>query len=653
MPLPTPSNHHFQSLNHEQQQTALFDEGAALVIAVAGSGKTKTIIERAALLMENGVRPEAIWITTFTNKAAKEIHQRIRTRTSEELSKGIVVGTFHGLCMRIFSRFHLGDDYSIIDQDDSEQIIKICAAEYTNHEVFLKRVKPRDIHGLLSLSVNTQKPLEELIVNYRNASKDDLAHIKQLQTDYHAYKNENKMLDFDDILFNLLNALESDPDLAHRVSRTCRYLIVDEFQDTNKLQFRLIKALCSHHGNLMCVGDDAQSIYAFRGANPKQLHEFTETVKPLTLFKLQKNYRSTQGILEVGNSVLKQMKTPEHLRKHLVSALYPNDMTGVSSVDVNNEFSQTDYIIEQLQTHLKAGTKPQELCILVKYGFHALAIEARLLSNRIPYIKYGGLKFLEKSHIKDVLCFLRYAVNSQDALALIRCLMHIEGVGVKNARKVQTDLRNDPSDLVRLLPRKAQNSPIAELLGSYHGFFAEDLTKVSPAQLITDVLTVYLPVLKNKFKDEQKTYEEKARDLQEVLQIANDYLSTPSFVNDIVLGESALDGKTADDCVLISTIHSIKGLEKDIVFLPNFYSGVYPRNTNPSNAGEAETLEEEKRLLYVAVTRARKQLVLLRPLSTHEGPTKPSPFYNPHSNPCQRINLTPYSSSQKPQWGPR
>ena len=613
-------------LNAGQQAVVRFQDGQALVVAVAGSGKTRTIIERVARLIDEGTTPSAIWVTTFTNKAAREINHRVQSRCGSS-ADALVVGTVHSLCLRVYQRFHLGGETTILDQDDAEQCIKGCAVEcLAQGEEFIKRIKPRDIYSLLSLEINTGKPLETLLENHRTASEQDLENLLAIKQSYLEYKQVHHMVDFDDILLNLLAAMNADRELARKISATCKYLIVDEFQDTNKLQLRIIRAFSHVHKNLMCVGDDAQSIYAFRGANPQQLQEFVAQIPSLQIFKLEENYRSTQGILEVGNLVLNQMDTPAALRKQLISAHHKHDLSGVTLQRVPSDFAQTDAVLAHVQQHLAQKKPANELCILVKYGFQALSIEAQLLAKKIPYIKYGGLKFLEKAHIKDVLCFLRFAVNKNDSLAFIRCLMLIDGIGIKKAREVQSAVASGQDDFLPLLPKKSQTCPLAQLLASYHGFFAQDSTTTAPETLVKDVLERYLPLLEKRLEQEPKTYADKARDLKEVLAIARSYIGVKSFVNDVVLGESALDNQDPSNSILISTIHSIKGLEREIVLIPNFITGVYPRDTD-----DPAVLEEEKRLGYVAITRAKKKLILIEPQTTRDKPkgTVPSPFLYP------------------------
>lgn len=585
-------------LNKEQTQVANFKEGVALVVAVAGSGKTKTMISRTINLIEQGVKPEHIWLTTFTNKAAKEIKDRLTTENP--LAVQVQVGTFHSFCLKIFRQYlSHAQDNTVIDQDDVEQAIKMILDQHEHSFPNLSSLKARSIYEVLSFATNTCESIENTLQKKRPQLLEACQEFEKMKSLLEEFKSSQGLLDFDDILVKVIEFLRTKS--GDSVKERCHYLIVDEFQDTNKLQFELIDLLSEKHRNLMCVGDDAQSIYAFRGANPKQLEEFMDKYKELQVFKLEKNYRSKQGILDVGNHVLNAMNSK--IKKQLISANMFEDKSGATFYDVESEAQQVEFIIDEI----KKAADYKDICILIKYGYHGALLEVKLLANKIPYVKYGGLKFLEKRHIKDVISFLKLKVNPKDPLAAFRCFGLMPGVGAKSAKLMFDNLNEieNTQNWGKCLSKvKDKSNSIYKLL---EVDFASGAPRQSLEALLTNIVLAYTPYLVKNAENKEKLQSQEM-DLKELIKVAAEYKSINEFVSDVILGESGIDPKESGNSVLISTIHSIKGLERNHVLIPNAYEGVYPKE-----GVDEESLEEEKRLFYVAVTRAKYKLSFIKP----------------------------------------
>lgn len=585
-------------LNKEQTEVANFKQGIALVVAVAGSGKTKTMISRTINLIDSGVAPELIWLTTFTNKAAKEIKDRLIQENP--LAVQVQVGTFHSFCLKIFRQYMSHQqDRTVIDQDDVEQAIKMLLEQNEHSFPNLASLKARSIYEVLSFSTNTRESIEVTIQKKKPAMLEACAEFEKMKSLLEEFKSTQGLLDFDDIIVKVIEFLNTKA--GDSVKQRCHYLIVDEFQDTNKLQFELIQLLTERHRNLMCVGDDAQSIYAFRGANPKQLDEFMDKFEELKIFKLEKNYRSKQGILDVGNYVLDSMNSK--IKKQLISANMYDDKTGATYYDVESESQQVEFIINEI----KKAKELKDICILIKYGYHGALLEVKLLANKIPYVKYGGLKFLEKKHIKDVISFLKLKVNPKDPLAAMRCFSLIPGVGAKSA-KAMFDILNEDENIQNwtksIAKVKDKSNSIYKL---FELDFAAGVPRPNLEALLTNIVLAYTPYLVKNAENKEKLQSQEL-DLKELIKVAAEYKSINEFVSDVILGESGIDPKEAGNSVLLSTIHSIKGLERNHVIIPNSYEGVYPKE-----GIDSEALEEEKRLFYVAVTRAKQKLSFIKP----------------------------------------
>ena len=621
-----------EDLNASQKKAVTFGGQHILVLAGAGTGKTKTIISRAAWLIDQGVPPNKIQILTFTKKAASEIVTRVRAALEANQAQTLRGSTFHSWCNQLLTKFPnlFGTAaFTIIDEDDQVSIMKVVCG--TNNVQFEDiRIKPQALVDLYSFARNTKKNLTEslrikLFHNYTDRETDlKIQQIKPgvetLLRGYEMKKKERKYLDYDDILIVVALRLQKDPQARHIISTQYEHILVDEMQDTNPLQWDLLNPfqLDSH---LFCVGDDAQSIYSFRGADFKNVHSFGERVAHSSVYKLEENYRSTQEILDVSNWLLE--KSPIAYDKKLHASRGPGLLPQLINVD--NEWDEAYFVADKIiENYVQKGKLYSDHMILSRSGFYTRILETIFIQKKIPYITYGGRKFMESAHIKDVFSVLRVVNNIKDEIAWMRFLTIWEGVGEIRATKYINELMNFDStgECVTYL----ENIPfdkeikVSALIAS----IAESSGNVQQA-----VKTAYGQMqnrLSKKYKDD---WDSKRRPDFPVLEIlADNYATLGEFItestldnsgainNSPTLKNSALDPLEVKDQVVISTIHSAKGLEANVCFVLNVSPKAFP---SLRTIGKPDAVEEERRMLYVALTRAKNELFITRNISSIHG----------------------------------
>jgi DNA helicase II / ATP-dependent DNA helicase PcrA len=484
------------------------------------------------------------------------------------------------------------------------------------------------IAEMFSKAENTLRPLAEIVVEEFDHFSDHLDALEQLQRGYQASKRQRQLVDYDDLLVLLRRLLMEDAAVRRTISSLYRYILVDEYQDTNRLQADVVRHLASTHQNVMVVGDDAQSIYAFRGATFKNIMEFPSLFPGTIIYKLEENYRSTQPILNLANTIIEAAK--EKYRKHLFTRKLDGPLPVL--VEAAGENAQSRFIAQKILELREEGVPLSEMAVLFRSSFHSFDLEIELSRHGLPFVKRGGVKFIETAHVKDLLAHMRVVANPLDTVSWHRALMLVEGVGPKKAQDVMAALVKSPNPyrtLSEMTGRSAKGlKDLALTLESLAG--AGDLR---PSEQVHHIYEYYLPILKEHYDD----YPKRTRDLDHVQTIAEGYREVETFLSDLALEPP--DGSAAgvepsdrdDERLVLSTIHSAKGLEWQCVFVIWIVDGRFP---SVYSFSEDEGLEEERRLFYVSVTRAKRHLYLTYPINVFDRGSgmvlsKPSRFLDP------------------------
>ena len=606
------------ALNASQLEAVTHTSGPLLVIAGAGSGKTRTLTYRAAYLVEKGVSPAAILLLTFTRKASQEMLRRA-TQLLDDRCEKISGGTFHSFANATLRKYasHLGLDpaFGILDRVDSENLIGILRKEMqpeTKHRSFPRKKTLADI---FSRAVNKGLTIEEIIdIDYPHFASY-LAVIEQLHHNFETRKHEHHFLDYDDLLVFLNQLLSSQPEIRDHISSSYQYLMVDEYQDTNKIQAEILYRLTNVNKNIMVVGDDAQSIYAFRGANFRNIIDFPKIFPGTRMVALEENYRSVQPILTLTNVIISRAK--EKYTKNL----FTRKSGGTTPVMVNaeDEYSQSRFVIDQIKNLQHQGIALNEIAVLFRASFHSFDLEIELSREGIAFVKMGGFKFVESAHIKDVLAHMRVMANVYDRISWYRILLLIEKIGPKSAQKIFETIIKEKSGYTGLL--SAGIDRIKGLDRLMDLFSTLDAHPMSIAEIGKTIIDYYLPILKETYDDHPR----RARDLEHLTEIMDRYKSLDQFLTDMALEppnvsfeNSLYNSDSTPDRLILSTIHSAKGLEWHTVFVIWALDGRFP---SVHILHKEEELEEELRLMYVAATRAKEKLFFTYPGNVYDRST--------------------------------
>ena len=584
------------------------------MIAGAGSGKTRTLIYRVARLIESGVPPGAILLLTFTRRAAQEMLDRVE-RLVGNASRQVAGGTFHSFANNVLRRhgapLGLRPNFTILDRSDMEDVLNLLRARMGLASRERRFPKKGTVAEVISMARNKRRDLPEEI-------EFDFAHLMEHQADivelaakYNLYKRERGLLDYDDLLDRLLELLQQHEWVRERLSSAYRYIMIDEYQDTNLIQAELVRLLAWSHQNVMAVGDDAQSIYSFRGANFRNIMDFPAMFEGTRIVKLEENYRSLQGILDVANEVIS--RASEKYTKALFTGRRGEFRPLL--VRAQDEHMQSRFVAQRILELREEGVELSEIAVLFRSSFHSFDLELELQRRDIPFIKRGGFKFIETAHIKDTLAHLRIVANPADAVSWLRALTIVPGVGHRTAeRAIETLVSAERPE--QQLARLAREGPVRG--GAGFGRLAELVAALRgegkrPAEQLAMVLEYYLPLMRDAYPDD---YPKRERDLEHFQNITQRYRSLEQMLSDMALEppSDSLDGVLASEeeegYVTLSTIHSAKGLEWRVVFLIWAADGRFP---GPMSMG-VEEIEEERRLMYVAGTRARDELYLIYPI---------------------------------------
>jgi DNA helicase-2/ATP-dependent DNA helicase PcrA len=623
-----------RELNEQQLAAVTAPPGPSLVIAGAGSGKTRTLTYRVAYLLEQGIPADRILLLTFTNKAAKEMMRRVANLLGQELAT-LWGGTFHAIGSRILRQHAMligyERDFTILDREDAKHLITTCVAE-SEIDVKATRFPKAEVLGeIFSLAVNTHKSVEEILNEQYGYFAQLAAHIDGIQQRYAARKQASNGMDFDDLLVLWLRLLQEQADIREHYQRRFQFLLVDEYQDTNKLQSDLIDLLAARHHNLMVVGDDAQSIYAWRGANFQNILHFPKRYPEAKIYKIETNYRSTPEILQVANAAITANVN------QFAKELAPARKSGIKpAVVVSNDASEQAAFVAQRVLELREeGVDLNKMAVLYRSHFHALELQLELTKRNIPFSITSGIRFFEQAHIKDVTGYIKLVSNPRDELAFKRVVQLLPGIGGKGADKLWKQF----SAALAALSAKESTEDTAQqgqrVAASSLQACASGVPKkatVAWAQFVATMGQLEGPgvrgnaskmirlVIEAGYEDHLKenyaNYRSRLEDLEQLAVFAQQFATVEDFLTQLALLTN-LDADedrpvTNDDEELrLSTIHQAKGLEFDVVFVIMLCEGLFPSARSlESQDGE----EEERRLMYVAITRARNELYLSYPL---------------------------------------
>ncbi|HOW64069.1 MAG TPA: ATP-dependent helicase [Candidatus Paceibacterota bacterium] len=628
-----------RELNDQQQAAVLSPPGPALVLAGAGSGKTRTLIYRVAYLLEQGIPPERLLLLTFTNKAAKEMMNRVTDLLGGTLM-GLWGGTFHSIGNRVLrghaAQIGFRPEFSILDREDANALIKACVNEVEPAKKPKGFPKPDVLSELISLAINTRKSLAEMVNQRFPQFSEFLDELEAIARAYQARKRADNAMDFDDLLERWFELMSAHSEIAEDWQRRFQFVLVDEYQDTNQLQSDLVDLLVARHRNVMAVGDDAQSIYSWRGANFQNILRFPQRYPEAVVFKIEKNYRSSPEILAVANAAIRA--NVQQFAKELTPVC--SSGTPPALVVCADAEQQAAFVAQRILELHEQGASLQGIAVLYRSHFHALELQMELTRRGIPFQITSGIRFFEQAHIKDISAYLRLVHNPRDEPAFKRLILTLPGIGPKAAERMWKTFQEvlqieegGTMDLTKALrrvqtaiPKKAQTdwSQQQTVLEQ----IAQPDIKNRPGELIRWILEAgYSDYVKSNYTNHRSRLD----DLEQLAIFAQGFAGTEEFLSQLALLSGVdTEGNPAfaeqEGQIKLSTVHQAKGLEFDIVFVIMLCEGLFP---HARAVEEAVSEEEERRLFYVAVTRARRELYLSYPLLRFRGGFLGSPSMIP------------------------
>lgn len=615
-------------LNQAQLEAVLHKDGPLLIIAGAGSGKTRTLTYKVARLIEDGVSPENILLLTFTRRAAREMISRAENILGAGLGK-ITGGTFHSfanMILRRYARFaDLKNNFTVIDRSDAEDVVNHIRGKIIDKKE--KRFpKKSTILDIYSKTINKDIPLDVIVKKEYKQFEHCTEKLIEIANAYNNYKKERSMLDYDDLLLYLKALLMSNEEVRKQISLKYKYVLIDEYQDTNSIQAQIVRLIASEHNNVTAVGDDSQSIYSFRGANFKNILEFPNLYEGCKIVTLEQNYRSSQNILDFANKILEQAK--EKYSKELFSTIQSSEKPAI--ICCENTHAEGEFVVQRiLEFCNEDGLSLDDIAVLSRSASLMFDVETQLVKQKIPYRKIGGLKFTETAHVKDITAYLRIILNPYDEISLNRILLLHKGIGVSTINKLLPVLTIQGSKATAdMLPVKpSQRADLGNLLT----LLSEARNQIADPKVVTEkVLAYYEPILMEHYDDASK----RLKDFDHILYLSSKYLNLEDFLSDMALEppDSSItdteEGAVMDECLTLSTIHGAKGTEYKAVFVIGAVDGRFP---SMYSFNSPEELDEELRLFYVAVTRAKTYLYVSYPIDMFDRATgmvlsKPSRF---------------------------
>jgi DNA helicase II / ATP-dependent DNA helicase PcrA len=615
-------------LNEEQFRVVTSKPCATLVVAGAGTGKTRTITYRVAYLLEQGVSPQRILLATFTNRAAREMLKRVESLTGSQNVHRIWGGTFHRIANLILRKHAVSlgysSNYSILDSEDAKEFINVCIDECGIDTKAKRFPKAEVVQDIISYANNTDTPINEVIVKKYPYFEPLTTQIHRVDLAYMQRKLERNVMDYDDLLLNWKKLLLKNAAIAEVYAEQFQHILVDEYQDTNKLQAEIIDLLAVKHRNVMVVGDDAQSIFAWRGAEFTNIYEFPKRYPEAVTYKLETNYRSTPEILGLANTSIahNRKQFPKMLQAVKKSSGFLPALLPCSDVE-----QQSAFIASRILELRDEGVSLEEIAVLYRSHYHSLELQLELTRRNIPYRVQSGVRFFEQAHIKDVISYLRIIVNPRDELAWKRLLKMIPSVGNATANKIYEQLSSaeNPFALVkkddfRVKPRSLTAwQQFIELLDN----LVSDENRNQPSKQIELILT---SGYEQHLQENYENAEMRAEDLRQLALYASRYETTEAFLSELAListerfkeptalvAEDVVSGGEEDEILTLTSVHQAKGAEWKVVFMIWAAEGKFP---SPRSLKEIDSEEEERRLWYVALTRAKDELYITYPLMT-------------------------------------
>ncbi len=588
-------------LDQEQKQAVLCSSGRSIVIAGPGSGKTRVITYKLLHLLKSGIKPSEILLVTFTRAAANEMIERARTLTGMDLEE-ITAGTFHHICNLILrkyaSKVGLSHNFSILDEEDSKNLIRHVRTIVLEREGEMKHFPTHNVlQKIFSYCANTMTSLREAILKLNPKFDEYEDVIEKIYTEYVIEKRNQNCVDYDDLLIFAVHILQQDSSVRTREASKYKWILVDEFQDTNILQLNLIELLSTIHGNVVVVADDSQSIYSFRGARYENVRDFMN-IPNTKLFKIQRNYRSDESIVSLVNHVIPKRSVPKTLR-----AVRPGGRKPIV-VETNDKEEEARFVTREILKLIEQGFEPGGIAVLYRSHSHSLDLQIELSKSQIDFKILSGIRFTETAHVKDVLAFLKVLQNTRDKISWGRVARLFPGVGAKTAANLAeyASQASNTKSIVEIIKeysnKKAQLSELAELL-----------SRVSERETVSDKIdTIYEKFYSQYLEDNYPDSRDRKMDIERLIQVAQRYRSLERFLSDLTLNEAEENDLHSKNKIILTTVHQAKGLEWDAVFVLSVNPGDFPSYYALIDGN----LDEEERIFYVAVTRSKKLLYILK-----------------------------------------
>jgi len=607
-------------LNEDQYQAVTAPDGPALVLAGAGSGKTRTLTYRVAYLLEQGVAPESILLLTFTNKASRQMLERVEELTGVA-SHRFLGGTFHhvgGQCLRLFGDLiNLPRSFTIMDDGDSDSLLNEVIRDL-EPDFFKSKENPKakPIKGLISFARNVGKDVEEVARARYPSNRELCSKIQSFYKTYTEAKLSRGLTDYDDLLVLWLTLMENFDDARSYFQNRFSHVLVDEYQDVNSLQARIVDQVASNH-QVMAVGDDAQCIYTWRGADLDQILSFPERHKGAKIYKIETNYRSSPEILKLANGILANRTSEKSFSKELKASRPHQDLPRV--VPTLDAYQQADFVISKVEELYDCGTNYDQIAILYRAHYHAMELQVELSRRGIPFLITSGLRFFEQAHVKDLVAQLRFVANPKDSTAFLRFACLLPKIGEKTAiklLKIANEIaEGNSSSICKVLgdekvlskvPKDAKEDwlSMSETMSQIH----EVATNSSPAVVVEEAISGWYHVY---LRSTYENWPRREEDLESLVDFASKHESLAEMLSQLVLLSSESGDrvvKQGERCIRLSTIHQSKGLEYPHVFIIGLADGLFPNKRAIDGEGD---LEEERRLFYVAATRAERSLHLI------------------------------------------
>jgi DNA helicase-2/ATP-dependent DNA helicase PcrA len=604
---------YLHALNPAQLTGVTSVQKPLLCIAGAGSGKTRVIVHRVSYLIETGIDPQSILLLTFTRKAAQEMLLRVETLLQDKNVSKVTGGTFHSFASYVLRKYanllNLPPNFTIVDTSDSEDIIDLIRTELKYNSKDKKFPKKGRIYEIISYSRNKQSTVRDIIMKQFTGLEERIADIELIYSAYTRYKQASQILDFDDLMDVLNTSLKTNPKFRDIMQEAYQYVMVDEFQDTNAVQNEIVQLIAAKHRRLMVVGDDSQSIYAFRGADYENILRFPEVYPDCIVVKIEENYRSNQQILDFTNCII------DHARIGYPKKLFTRNRNNHMPV-VHRAYGQDDeavFIADRILELRESGIPLNQIAVLNRADWHNRYIQAEMSKRGIPYVVVGGFKFNERMHVRDVVAFLRLTFNPCDAVSWHRVLKYIGGVGQITASHVISTIQDSHGRFVFEAFRQKKFYDDLYDMGLMLSKASQPVYTLT--QKIEMIRDYYEPLLKAREED----YLHRLQDIEVLVDLSKKYKNLDRFLSDFALDPPSkrvadqstplIDEGEENGKVTVSTVHSAKGLEWYAVFIPHALDGMFPSN----RATDLEEMEEERRLFYVACSRAKEELYITLP----------------------------------------